>query len=116
MTRERFPGVRPGVSDERGNMSKATEIRGTRFTRGVLGVTLAVGLAATAVAAIPDNSTAAPEIAPVDSASVNVLEPGDTGRVAPPTAPPSADAERQLRNWFPTGNKGGTGAKGSPKG
>ena len=109
-------------------MSQVKTVSEPRFTRVALGVTLTVGLLATAAAALPVGRTVSPEptpvIAPVDSVGINVLEPaGEAARSAPPTAP-AGNLERQVQNWVPTGNGGGNGGgtggghgvHGSPKG
>jgi len=117
--RERFP-ARPGCFRRKGNMSETTTVPESRFTRVAIGVTLAIGLLATAAAALPigpkTDHTPKPVIATVDSVGINVLEPAraapqSTGQVAP-----SGNLERQVQNWVPTGTGGGTGVHGSPKG
>jgi hypothetical protein len=133
------PGIRPGVSDEREVMSQVKAASEPRFTRMALGITLTVGLLATAAAALPVGRTVSPDpaptpvIAPVDSVGINVLEPaGQTTRSTAPAAPtaPAGNLERQVQNWVPTGNGGngggmngnhggnggGNGVHGSPKG
>ena len=107
-------------------MSQVKAVPEARFTRVALGVTLTVGLLATAAAALPVGPSAspspAPVIAPVDSVGINVLEPPvQATQSAPPTVP-AGNLERQVQNWVPTGNGGshghggGNGVHGSPKG
>jgi hypothetical protein len=107
-------------------MSQVKTLPEAQFTRVTLGVTLAVGLLATAAAALPVGRTVSPDpapvIAPVDSVGINVLEPPGPAAKSTPPAAPAGNLERQVQNWVPTGNGGshghggGNGVHGSPKG
>jgi hypothetical protein len=113
-------------------MSQVKAASEPRFTRMVLGVTLTVGLLATAAAALPVvgrtvGPETAPVIAPVDSVGINVLEPPGQATKSTTPAAPAGNLERQVQNWVPTGNGGnmggnhggnggGNGVHGSPKG
>jgi len=117
-------------------MSQVKAAPEARFTRVALGVTLTVGLLATAAAALPVGRTVSPDpaptpvIAPVDSVGVNVLEPAGQATKFTTPAAPAGNLERQVQNWVPTGNGGnggngggnhggnggGNGVHGSPKG
>ena len=117
-------------------MSQVKAASESRFTRVALGVTLAVGLLATAAAALPIGWTVSPDpapipaIAPVDSVGINMLEPPCQASKSTAPAAPAGSLERQVQNWVPTGNGGnggnmngnhggnggGNGVHGSPKG
>jgi hypothetical protein len=114
-------------------MSQVKAVPEARLTRVALGVTLTVGLLATAAAALPVGRTVSPDpapvIAPIDSVGVNVLEPPGQPTKSTTPAAPAGNLERQVQNWVPTGNGGnggtngnhggnggGNGVHGSPKG
>ena len=94
-------------------MSKLGRAASSLLPRGAIAVVLLVVVSA-AVVVNPWSAAgqSEPEIAPGDGAGVNVLEPGYT----PPGGQPvkGENAERGLRNWYPTSSSGGP--KGSPKG